>query len=187
MPFTRLTKLPRHLNPDHKVPLRLELSNLHTLTGKLSMSSLKCNHPKFSTSLTNLPSFFKHYHPALPFLNPSKSPDEYYESGPILFWLIISIASRRYTNDILLFPVLCEWVPNLLWENIPKPPYTIPMVQAIILACAWTFPTTSMWNDAIVTLSSIAISTSMQLGLHRPLSATDFLRVYLKITPCFQC
>ncbi|KUJ07834.1 uncharacterized protein LY89DRAFT_789497 [Mollisia scopiformis] len=120
--------------------------------------------------------FFEHYHPALPFLNPAKSPDDYYDSGTILFWVIISIASRRYTNDMLLFPVLCEWIPKLIWESISSPPYTIPMVQAIILACTWPFPMPSMWNDTIVTLSSIAVSTAMQLGLHRPLNATDFLR-----------
>lgn len=134
--------------------------------------------PQLSSVFTKKYSFFKHYHPALPFLNPSKSPDEYYDSGSILFWLIVSIASRRYKNDILLFPMLCEWIPKLLWECISTPPYTIPMVQAIILACAWPFPTTSQWNDTIITLSSIAVSTAMQLGLHRPLNATDFLRKY---------
>ncbi|CZR67425.1 uncharacterized protein PAC_17324 [Phialocephala subalpina] len=120
--------------------------------------------------------FFDMYHPALPFLNPNKSPDEYYESGTILFWVIISIASRRYTNDIMLFPVLCEWIPKLMWESISTPPYTIPMVQALVLACTWPFPTNSMWNDTVATLSSIAVSTGLQLGLHRPLNATDFLR-----------
>lgn len=140
------------------------------------MNFLRCRCPAIHSSLANRYSFFKHYHPALPFLNSSKSPDEYYDSGSILFWLIISIASRRYSNDILLFPMLCEWIPKLLWECISTPPYTVPMIQAIILACAWPFPTTSMWNDTITTLSSIAISISMQLGLHRPLNATDFLR-----------
>ncbi|TVY34924.1 Regulatory protein, partial [Lachnellula occidentalis] len=120
--------------------------------------------------------FFEHYHPSLPFLDPLKSPDEYYNSGSHFFWAIIGLASRRYDEDFMLFAVLSEWVPKLVWSAISSPPYSLPTVQSIILIAAWPFPVLSTYKATLVTLSSIAISTAMQLGLHRPMNATDFIQ-----------
>ena len=128
------------------------------------------------SSIANLPSFFDHYHPSLPFLDPSKSPDDYYNSGTHLFWAIIGVASRRYDEDFFLFAVLSEWLPKLIWSSIADPPYHISLVQSIILIATWPFPVESTYNSTLITLSSIAISTAMQLGLHRPMNATDFSR-----------
>ncbi|TVY91060.1 Regulatory protein [Lachnellula willkommii] len=126
--------------------------------------------------------FFEHYHPSLPFLDPSKSPDEYYNSGEHLFWAIVGLASRRYDEDFMLFAVLSEWVPKLVWSAISTPPYNLPTVHSIILISAWPFPVDSTYKCTSVTLSSIAISTAMQLGLHRPMNATDFLQTKATIS-----
>lgn len=120
--------------------------------------------------------FFEHYHHILPFLDPSKSPDDYYKSGIGLFWAIIGVASRRYREDITLLYVLSDWVMKLIWAEISKPPYKVSTVQAIIVLCIWPFPTTTTYNDVSVVLSAIAISASMQVGLYMPFHTQDFSR-----------
>ncbi|TVY37477.1 hypothetical protein LSUB1_G004489 [Lachnellula subtilissima] len=111
-------------------------------------------------------------------LNAAQIDNLFQISGEHLFWAIIGLASRRYDEDFMLFAVLSEWVPKLVWSAIATPPYSLPTVQSIILISAWPFPVDSTYKAALVTLSSIAISTAMQLGLHRPMNATDFLRSF---------
>ncbi len=120
--------------------------------------------------------FFEHYHHFLPFLDASKSPDAYYKSSISLFWVIIGVAARRYREDVTLLHVLSDLVMKLVWSEISKPPYKLSTVQAVILLCIWPFPTTSTWNDVSVTMSSIAISIAMQVGLHKPFNTQDFSR-----------
>lgn len=96
-----------------------------------------------------LVSFFEHYHPFLPFLDPSESPDEYYKTGPSLFWAIIGVGSRRYRDDVTLLTVLSEWVMKVIWAEIAKPPYKLSTVQAIIVFCIWPFPTSTTWDDPL--------------------------------------
>jgi hypothetical protein len=134
----------------------------------------KCELYSELQGISDRDSFFDRYHPFLPFLNPAKSPDEYFTDSSILFWAIIGVASRRYSENIMLFAVLSEWVPKLIWSMVSSPPYTIEAAQAIILLIAWPFPSSSLWNDTLPTLSAISISICMQLGLHRPMNATDF-------------
>lgn len=119
--------------------------------------------------------FFNHYHPFLPFLDSSCSPDSYFKTSVTLFWSIIVVASRRYREDITLLTALAEWVTRLLWTSISTPPYAISTVQSIIVLCIWPLPTTSTWKDPSLTPSSTATSTAMQIGLHRPLHAQDFM------------
>ena len=125
--------------------------------------------------------FFDRYHPFLPFLDPLKSPDDYQDMSPCLFWAIISAASRRYLDDVTLLTVLSSYVSTLIWAEISQPPYTVATVQAIIILCTWPFPTTSTWNEPAVTLSSVAINIAMQVGLHRPVNAQDFLSKQLLV------
>jgi hypothetical protein len=81
----------------------------------------------------------------------------------------------------MLFTVLSEWVPKLIWSTISSPPYTVASAQAMTLVSAWPFPSESMQNETITTLSAITISICMQLGLHRPMNATDFQSEPLRV------
>ena len=64
---------------------------------------------------------------------------------------------------------------KVLWAEIAKLPYKISTVQAVVVFCLWPFRSTT-WEDTSVTLSAIAVSTAMQVGLHRPLNTQDFSR-----------
>jgi hypothetical protein len=70
---------------------------------------------------------------------------------------------------------------KLIWAEISKPPYKVPTIQALIILCTWPFPTTTTYKAVSLTLSSIAISASMQVGLHMPFNTQDFSRMDFNI------
>jgi hypothetical protein len=82
-----------------------------------------------------------------------------------------------------LLSALSLSVMDLVWRIISAFPHSRYTVQALVLICTWPFPTSSMWTDPSFTLISIAKSTSLQLGLHRPELVQDFSRVKGGLTP----
>lgn len=121
--------------------------------------------------------FFEHYHPFLPFLDPSPSPDYYFEASPLLFWAIVAVGSRRYEKDVTLLRFLSDPVTKYAWDAIAQLPNTLFTVQALLVLCTWPFPASSLWLEATPVWSSIAVSIAQQLGLHRPDNAAEFMRV----------
>jgi transcriptional regulatory protein LEU3 len=120
--------------------------------------------------------FFEFYHPYLQLLDPAISPDEYYVRSPLLFWAILSIASRRYEDGPSLLAGLSSSVLKLMWRSLSAPQLSCYMVQAILLLCVWPFPASSMWKDISFMLVTLAQTVAMQLGLHRPEIIQDFSR-----------
>ncbi|OJJ67014.1 hypothetical protein ASPBRDRAFT_69469 [Aspergillus brasiliensis CBS 101740] len=127
--------------------------------------------------------FFTHYHPYVPLLDPSISPDQYYARSAVLFWSIILQASRRYTEEPGLFVSLTAPVKKLIWDTIANPPHTWHVVQAIILVCMWPFPTSSLSSDITSILLSTAQTISLRIGLHRPEAIQDFSRTRRRLMP----
>jgi hypothetical protein len=109
-------------------------------------------------------------------LDPLLNPDDYYDTSPLLFWAIISVAARRYDSEPTLISSLAPPFMKMLWTQISILPHKACLVKAILLICTWPFPTSSMWTDPSFTLLSIAKAAAMQLGLHRPEVAQDFNR-----------
>ncbi|CAK42661.1 hypothetical protein M747DRAFT_313759 [Aspergillus niger ATCC 13496] len=127
--------------------------------------------------------FFTHYHPYVPLLDPTISPDQYYARSAVLFWSIILLASRRYTEEPGLFVSLTAPVKKLIWDTIANPPHTWHVVQAIILVCLWPFPTSSLSSDITSILLSTAQTISLRIGLHRPEAIQDFSRTKRRLMP----
>lgn len=109
-------------------------------------------------------------------LDPAMSPDEYYNRCPLLFWVIIYIASRQFTDEPNLFTGLTGPVKELLWEAIANPPHTSHTVRSMLLLCMWPFPTSSLSTDITLMLVTISQTIAMQLGLHQPEAIQDFSR-----------
>lgn len=57
------------------------------------------------------------------------------------------------------------------------------LIQAIILLSTWPFPVSTMNTDPSFTIMSVAKTAALSLGLHRPESARDFLRVNAHLSP----
>ncbi|KAL2756745.1 hypothetical protein ACRALDRAFT_1075586 [Sodiomyces alcalophilus JCM 7366] len=125
--------------------------------------------------------FFSCYHPYLPFLNPNQSPDTYFQQHALLFWSIITVASRRYSADRSLFSSLTAPVKRLLWSTIADVPSSHYVVKALCLLCTWPLPTSSSATDPTHILCGVMMKTATGIGLHRPSHTQDFSRVSIEL------
>ncbi|CZR50346.1 uncharacterized protein PAC_00218 [Phialocephala subalpina] len=126
--------------------------------------------------------FFEHYHPFLPFLNPSKPPIAFFKNSRLLFWTIVAIASRRYTRDLTLLTSLSSAVPRLMWSTLQSVSQNYHDVKALCLLCTWPFPLSSSSRDCTFMLGGTMIHLAMQMGLHVPGRAQDFSQFRLQIS-----
>lgn len=126
-------------------------------------------------------SYMLHYHPYLPFLDPNTSLHEYYESSPLLFWSVIAIAARRLQSHPTLLAKLARSVTDLLWKTLRSIPYSLRVVQSLVILCTWPFPTSSSTADPTYMLAGIMVQMGTQMGLHRALNAEDFVKVPLHL------
>lgn len=132
--------------------------------------------------LTKSCSYILHYHPYLPFLDPGTTIHEYYESSELLFWSIISVAARRLQSHPTLLQKLARSVTDLLWKTLRSIPYSLRAVQSLIILCTWPFPTSSSTADPTYMLAGMMVQLGTQMGLHRALSAEDFVKVPLHLS-----
>lgn len=107
----------------------------------------------------------------------------YHKQSPILFWAIISVAARRYDDDVTLLGSLCPYMTRLLWSSASQPPLPAYTIQALLLVSMWPFPVDTMWKDPSLLIISVARSAAMQNGLHRPETMQDFQRVKTQLAP----
>lgn len=130
--------------------------------------------------------FFTNYHPFLPFLDATRSADAYYSLSPLLFWTIISVASRRWEQDEALFRFLVSPVSRLVWDTTQVLPNKLSSVQALLLLCTWPFPTTSLWQEPTPIWSAMACSMAQQLGLPSADRGAEFSRVKTGVDACHE-
>ncbi|KAJ5130343.1 uncharacterized protein N7515_006382 [Penicillium bovifimosum] len=135
--------------------------------------------PEKVSELFNL--FFTYYHPFLPFLDRTQSPDEYYNASSLLFWTIISVGARRYQGDSNLLTALAGPVTRLVWSTLADIPQSYHVVKALALLCSWPFPTSSTSTDPTFMLCGMMIQVAMQLGLHRPSHTQDFSKFRVEL------
>ncbi|KAH6669258.1 hypothetical protein B0J14DRAFT_115451 [Halenospora varia] len=121
--------------------------------------------------------FWRCYHPYLPFLNPHQPPDQYYQQHPLLFWVIVAVASRRYTADPGLLTSLSGPLTRLLWTTVGDVPNNHYVVKALSLLCTWPLPTSTTSTDPTHILGGVMMKTATGIGLHRPNHTQDFSRV----------
>lgn len=125
--------------------------------------------------------FFTFYHPFLPFLDPEKSPDEYHQRSPLLFWAVLYVAARHYSAEPALFTALCGPVNRLMWATFAEVPQNYHVVKALILLCSWPFPTTSTSSDQSFIMCGVMMHIAIQIGLHRPNHAQDFTKFRIEL------
>ncbi|RMD42606.1 hypothetical protein DV735_g2555, partial [Chaetothyriales sp. CBS 134920] len=125
--------------------------------------------------------YFTLFHPFLPFLNPERTADEYYQRSPLLFWVIMNVAARHFAGDPDLFGALCQPLSKLTWETLADVPQNYHVVKALILLCAWPLPTSSTSTDPTFMYCGLMIQIALQIGLHRPSHAQDFSKFRVEL------
>ena len=112
----------------------------------------------------------------MPFLEPSRSTEEYYEASNLLFWCIIAVAARQYRADYELLTRVAPILSELLWTVIASNPMALAHIQALLLISCWPLPNVRLWTDNSYILNNIALSSAMHLGLHRPGHEEEYTR-----------
>ncbi|KAH8125096.1 hypothetical protein FP744_10002711 [Trichoderma asperellum] len=109
--------------------------------------------------------YLQHFHPFLPILR-KKEPDECYDAQPMLFWAVLYVSCRRYAKDTQLFTALVEHMTKNLWSMMSSAVLGLDEIHAILLICAWPYPTIRFVTDPSSMLVSIAMNACTSLGLH---------------------
>ncbi|OAA62823.1 c6 zinc finger domain containing protein [Niveomyces insectorum RCEF 264] len=125
--------------------------------------------------------FWLFYHPFLPFLNPSVTPEQYYQQHPLLYWSIVAVAARRYAADPTLLTAISSPLNTLLWKTIGDVPGSHCAVKAMCLLCTWPLPTSTTTSDPTHILCGVMMKTATGIGLHRPNHINDFTRVAVEL------
>lgn len=125
--------------------------------------------------------YFTYYHQFLPFLSPSQSPDQYYAQHPLLYWVVVSIAARRYHPDPNLLGTLSVPLTHLLWQTIGDVPSSHHVCKALCLLCTWPLPTSTSSSDPTQILCGVMMKIATLIGLHRPHHINDFSRVIIDL------
>ncbi|PYH94483.1 hypothetical protein BO71DRAFT_440989 [Aspergillus ellipticus CBS 707.79] len=111
--------------------------------------------------------FFKHYFPTLPILDRrDDSPNWYYNYSPLLFWTVVSIGSRKYSQDPTMLETLGPRVASLAMQSIAKAHNYIALIQSLLLLCTWPFPMDTMVSDPCPSWAGLAMQLAVQHGLH---------------------
>ncbi|KAK9320890.1 hypothetical protein V1517DRAFT_194027 [Lipomyces orientalis] len=125
--------------------------------------------------------YFKDYHSILPILDPSVTPNTFYQHAPFLFWVVVSIGSRRYTRQPTLTRALALPVTQLALQSIVVRTKPINRMKALILLLNWPFPSDPFYRDPSFLLGGALLHMAMQCGLHAPTFSQDFSKIYSKL------
>lgn len=126
-------------------------------------------------------SFFLYYAVDVPILDPMLSPNDYYNRSPLLFWSIMTVASRRYAADPTLLHSLAATTFKLAVHQVDSPSADIHTVESLLLLLSWQFPTNSMHEEAGYVLSGAMIHLAFKFGLHMAEAGQDYVRVRLNL------
>jgi transcriptional regulatory protein LEU3 len=132
------------------------------------------------TWLTDTNRFIIQYHPLLPILDTTLSPNEYHDLSPFLFWSIIVTGSRRYSDDPTILDKTSQLITPLAFSSMALRSTPIPVIQGLLILCTWRLPTNSMYKDMTHVLCGAAIHLATQIGLHVAGVGQDFARMPLK-------
>ncbi|RDW74907.1 hypothetical protein BP6252_06049 [Coleophoma cylindrospora] len=125
--------------------------------------------------------YFNDYHSMLPILDPSVTPNTFYQHSPALFWVIISVGSRKYSRQPTLTQVLTLPVTQLILQSIIVRNKPIERMRALMLLLNWPFPSSPFYRDPSFLLSGTLLHMAIHCGLHVPTFSQDFSRVYLEL------
>jgi len=124
-------------------------------------------------------SYFIFYHPFLSILDPEKTPDYYFGTSTLRFWIIITVAARRLNPSLLRD--LAGPVMELLWKTLAEVPQNYIVVKALCILCTWPLPIDSTSSDPTFMLSGLMMQIAMQIGLHRPSHTQDFTKFKVEL------
>jgi transcriptional regulatory protein LEU3 len=116
----------------------------------------------------------------LPILDPNVSPNAFYQNAPSLFWVVVSIGSRRYTRQPTLTRILALPVTQLVLQSILVRGKPIERLKGFILLLHWPFPSGPFYREPSFLLAGALLHMAMHCGLHAPAFSRDISKGYPK-------
>jgi len=110
--------------------------------------------------------YFKDYHSMIPILDHGVTPNKIYQHAQSLFWVIVSIGSRRYTRHPTLIRALALPVTQLVLQSIIIRTKPIERIKAMILLLNWPFPSGPFYREPSFLLGGALLHMAMHCGLH---------------------
>ncbi|PYH43903.1 Zn(II)2Cys6 transcription factor [Aspergillus saccharolyticus JOP 1030-1] len=120
--------------------------------------------------------FFRQYACFLPILDPQTPPDAYYTQSSFLFWAIIGVASRSYTDNPTLLMAISPSIVEMALLSVTSSAPAWHIIQGLLLVLTWPFPKEINKTDAMFPLSGMLLHIAMQNGLHIPLYSHEFAK-----------
>ena len=114
-------------------------------------------------------------------LDPNVSPNTFYQHAPSLFWVVVSIGSRRYTRQPTLTRILALPVTQLVLQSIIIRTKPIERIKALILLLNWPFPSGPFYREPSFLLGGALLHMAMHSGLHAPGFSQDFSKGHPKL------
>jgi transcriptional regulatory protein LEU3 len=117
----------------------------------------------------------------LPIIDPNVSLNTFYQHAPSLFWVVVSIGSRRYTRQPTLTRILALPVTQLVLQSIIVRTKPIERMKGLILLLHWPFPSGPFYREPSFLLAGSLPHMAMHCGLHPPTSSQDFSKGYPRL------
>lgn len=130
----------------------------------------------------SLRSYFSNYAPFLPTFPSNLPPNVYFDEAPLVFWAILTVASRRYQKDSTLLEALSSRVMKLASLSVNAKPAGLPVIKGLLILLTWSIPETEASDEMAYVLCGATIHLALKIGLHVPLASQDFARVKLELT-----
>ncbi|OAP62403.1 hypothetical protein AYL99_04606 [Fonsecaea erecta] len=125
--------------------------------------------------------YFREYASLVPILDPTVSPNGYYNLSPLLFWAIIGVSCRTYSKNPTLISVLPSRIKTMALLSL-NATIGLPVVQGLLLILFWPFPKAGNGHDMTYPLSAAVLHMAMQIGLHVPVASQEFCKTPIKLT-----
>lgn len=120
-------------------------------------------------------SYFSAFHDELPILPDTATFVRGYNRCPLLFWVVVAIASKGMNGYMHLHPKLEQPI-RVLATSLDSPvDHPLGTVQALLLLCWWPFSFQATRNDPSWTYCGLAVHIALRFGLHRPRHFSDFV------------
>ena len=125
--------------------------------------------------------FFSKYADILPILDPSKTPNQYYNESEFLFWTVIGTASRKYAPNTALLRTTRTKVVNLALSSANSNT-SKKTIEALLILLTWPFPRNQRALDHTFMLDGLMFQLAVQGGLHAFDSPQEYSRDELRIS-----
>jgi hypothetical protein len=124
--------------------------------------------------------YYRDFHLQLPIMDPSIPADDLYGYSPLLFWVVLSIGSRKYAKHPTLIHALSPRVTNQIMMSMNPKSIPIDLVKALVLFLTWPFPSHTFLRTSSFVLGATLIHMAMQCGLHTPFLSIEASKLYLE-------